>query len=109
MAPKNGLQGSLDLTMESMFSSPAPVVAKASPAIEPVQVAPEEKMVEPKKVCKSGRKNKEDKAIPRTVYLTDSVFQRLQLMAIMQKKRISGVISDLLDKSAENLTIRKVS
>lgn len=112
MAPKIGLQVPLDLGLESLISVPKPqpqpvqVQEEAHPTpnvnIQTEGIAASEKQRKP-------RKAKADKATPRTVYLTDSVFQRLQLMAIMQKKRISSVISKLLDEAAEDLIIKKAS
>lgn len=112
MAPKIGLQVPLDLGLESLISIP-------KPQPQPVQVQEETQPtpnvnIQTEAIAaadkhRKPRKTKADKATPRTVYLTDSVFQRLQLMAIIQKKRISAIIGDLLEKSAENLTIKKVS
>ena len=97
-------------TEAEVITAPAP--APAEEAVIPAivnkidDIAPE---AAPATKVKKARKAKEEIASPRTIYLTDSVFQRLQLMAIMQKKRISSVISKLLDEAAEDLIIKKDS
>ena len=97
-------------TEAEVITAPAP--APAEEAVIPAivnkidDIAPE---AAPATKVKKARKAKEEIASPRTIYLTDSVFQRLQLMAIMQKKRISSVISKLLDEAAEDLIIKKAS
>jgi macrodomain Ter protein organizer (MatP/YcbG family) len=90
------------------ITAPAPAEEAVTPAIvnKIDDIAPE---AAPAMKVKKARKAKEEIASPRTIYLTDSVFQRLQLMAIMQKKRISSVISKLLDEAAEDLIIKKAS
>lgn len=87
-------------TITAPIEEPAPIVNKIDEVAQ--EAAPTNKV-------RKARKSKEEIASPRTIYLTDSVFQRLQLMAIMQKKRISFVISKLLDESAEDLIIKKAS
>lgn len=100
MAPKNGLQGSLDLTMESMFSSaPAPVIAKASPALEPAQVAHEEKKAEPKQVSKS---NKASSWRQRGLCLSEGIMLRLKLESLKTGKSLSEVADDCLNRHLPN-------
>lgn len=95
-------------TEAEVITAPAPAEEAVTPAIvnKIDDIAPE---AAPAMKVKKARKSKEEIASPRTIYLTDSVFQRLQLMAIMQKKRISSVISKLLDEAAEDLIIKKAS
>lgn len=95
-------------TEAEAITAPAPAEEAVIPAIvnKIDDIAPE---AAPATKVKKARKAKEEIASPRTIYLTDSVFQRLQLMAIMQKKRISSVISKLLDEAAEDLIIKKAS
>lgn len=100
MAPKNGLQGSLDLTMEAMLpSSPAPVVAKASPAIEPAQVTHEEKKVEPKQVSKS---NNASSWRQRGLCFSESTMLRLKLESLKTGKSLSEVADDCLNRHLPN-------
>ena len=118
---KSGLPANCNLA-DMFLKPPAPIVETEAEAI--IAPAPAEEAVTPAIVnkiddiapeaapatkVKKARKAKEEIASPRTIYLTDSVFQRLQLMAIMQKKRISSVISKLLDEAAEDLIIKKAS
>jgi hypothetical protein len=94
-------------TEAELITAPAPAEAVTPAIVNKIDdIAPE---AAPAMKVKKARKAKEEIASPRTIYLTDSVFQRLQLMAIMQKKRISSVISKLLDEAAEDLIIKKAS
>lgn len=97
MAHRNGLQGSLDLTLESMFS-PAPaavVVSKESVAPELVQSAPVVKM---EKVAKT--------AMPawrqRGLCLSESIMLRLKLESLKTGKSLSEVADDCLNRYLPN-------
>lgn len=99
MAHKNGLQGSLDLTMESMFSpSPAPVVSKESSTQEPAQSAP---VVNAEKVHKVAKP-----AMPawrqRGLCLSESIMLRLKLESLKTGKSLSEVADDHLNRSLPN-------
>jgi hypothetical protein len=100
MAHKNGLQGSLDLTMEAMFSpAPAPtVVSKESSAHEPAQSAP---VVNAEKVHKVAKP-----AMPswrqRGLCLSESIMMRLKLESLKTGKSLSEVADDHLNRSLPN-------
>ena len=101
MAHKNGLQGSLDLTMESMFSpapAPAPVVSKESSTQEPAHVAP---VVNAEKVHKVAKP-----AMPswrqRGLCLSESIMMRLKLESLKTGKSLSEVADDHLNRSLPN-------
>lgn len=94
MAHKNGLQGSLDLTMESMLSpAPAPtVVSKESSTQEPAPVVNAEKV---HKVAKSSWKQ-------RGLCLSESIMMRLKLESLKTGKSLSEVADDHLNRSLPN-------
>ena len=98
MAHKNGLQGSLDLTMEAMFSpapAAAPVVSKESLTQEPAHVAP---VVNAEKVTKT--------AMPawrqRGLCLSESIMLRLKLESLKTGKSLSEVADDCLNRYLPN-------
>lgn len=97
MAHKNGLQTSLDLTMESMLS-PAPVVSKESSTQEPAQSAP---VVNAEKVHKVTKP-----AMPswrqRGLCLSESIMMRLKLESLKTGKSLSEVADDHLNRSLPN-------
>lgn len=96
MAHKNGLQGSLDLTMESMFSpSPAPVVSKESSTQEPAHVAPVVNAEKVHKVAKSSWKQ-------RGLCLSESIMLRLKLESLKTGKSLSEVADDCLNRYLPN-------
>lgn len=97
MAHKNGLQGSLDLTMESMLSpAPAPtVVSKESSTQEPAQSAPVVKTEKVHKVAKSSWKQ-------RGLCLSESIMLRLKLESLKTGKSLSEVADDHLNRSLPN-------
>ena len=102
MAHKNGLQGSLDLTMEAMFSpAPAaavPVVSKESSTPEPIQSAP---VVNAEKVHTVAKP-----AMPswrqRGLCLSESIMLRLKLESLKTGKSLSEVADDHLNRSLPN-------
>ena len=97
MAHKNGLQGSLDLTLESMFS-PAPaavVVSKESVAPEPVQSAP---VVKTAKVAKPARSTWKQ----RGLCLSEPIMLRLKLESLKTGKSLSEVADDCLNRYLPN-------
>ena len=100
MAHKNGLQGSLDLTMESMLSpAPAPtVVSKESSTSEPAHVSP---VVNAEKVHKVAKP-----AMPswrqRGLCLSESIMMRLKLESLKTGKSLSEVADDHLNRSLPN-------
>ena len=97
MAHKNGLQGSLDLTMEAMFS-PAPaavVVSKESSTSEPVQSAPVVKTEKVHKVAKSSWRQ-------RGLCLNESIMLRLKLESLKTGKSLSEVADDYLNRYLPN-------
>ena len=101
MAHKNGLQGSLDLTMEAMFSpAPAavPVVSKESLTQEPAHVAP---VVNEEKVRKVTKP-----AMPawrqRGLCLSESIMMRLKLESLKTGKSLSEVVDDVLNRHLPN-------
>jgi len=97
MAHKNGLQGSLDLTLESMFS-PAPaavVVSKESVAPELVQSAPVEKT---EKVAKPARSTWKQ----RGLCLSEPIMLRLKLESLKTGKSLSEVADDCLNRYLPN-------
>lgn len=97
MAHKNGLQGSLDLTLESMFS-PAPaavVVSKESVAPELVQSAP---VVKTEKVAKPARSTWKQ----RGLCLSEPIMLRLKLESLKTGKSLSEVADDHLNRSLPN-------
>ena len=96
MAHKNGLQGSLDLTMEAMFSpAPAPVVSKESSTQEPAQSAPVVNAEKVHKVAKSSWKQ-------RGLCLSESIMLRLKLESLKTGKSLSEVADDHLNRSLPN-------
>lgn len=98
MAHKNGLQGSLDLTMEAMFSpapAAAPVVSKESSTQEPVQSAPVVKTEKVNKVAKSSWKQ-------RGLCLSESIMLRLKLESLKTGKSLSEVADDCLNRYLPN-------
>lgn len=99
MAHKNGLQTSLDLTMEAMLSpAPAPVVSKESSTSEPAQSAP---VVNAEKVHKVAKP-----AMPawrqRGLCLSESIMLRLKLESLKTGKSLSEVADDHLNRSLPN-------
>ncbi len=97
MAHKNGLQGSLDLTLESMFS-PAPaavVVSKESVAPELVQSAP---VVKTEKVAKPARSTWKQ----RGLCLSEPIMLRLKLESLKTGKSLSEVADDCLNRYLPN-------
>ena len=101
MAHKNGLQGSLDLTMESLISAPAaavPVVSKESQVSEPIHVAP---VVNAEKVHKVAKP-----AMPawrqRGLCLSESIMMRLKLESLKTGKSLSEVVDDVLNRHLPN-------
>jgi hypothetical protein len=94
MAHKNGLQGSLDLTMEAMFS-PAPVVSKESSTQEPAQSAPVVNAEKVHKVAKSSWKQ-------RGLCLSESIMLRLKLESLKTGKSLSEVADDCLNRYLPN-------
>ena len=101
MAHKNGLQTSLDLTMEAMFSpapAAAPVVSKESSTQEPVQSAPVVKTEKVNRVAKP--------AMPawrqRGLCLSESIMLRLKLESLKTGKSLSEVADDHLNRSLPN-------
>ena len=97
MAHKNGLQGSLDLTMEAMFSpAPAPtVVSKESSTQEPAQSASVVKTEKVHKVAKSSWKQ-------RGLCLSESIMLRLKLESLKTGKSLSEVADDCLNRYLPN-------
>ena len=99
MAHKNGLQGSLDLTMESMLSpAPAPtptVVSKESSTQEPAQSAPVVNAEKVHKVAKSSWKQ-------RGLCLSESIMLRLKLESLKTGKSLSEVADDCLNRYLPN-------
>ena len=97
MAHKNGLQGSLDLTMEAMFSpAPAPtVVSKESSTQEPAQSAPVVNAEKVHKVAKSSWKQ-------RGLCLSESIMLRLKLESLKTGKSLSEVADDCLNRYLPN-------
>lgn len=100
MAHRNGLQGSLDLTLESMFS-PAPaavVVSKESVAPELVQSTPVVNAELVHKVAKT--------AMPawrqRGLCLSESIMLRLKLESLKTGKSLSEVADDCLNRYLPN-------
>jgi|688.fasta_scaffold85632_3 hypothetical protein len=102
MAHKNGLQGSLDLTMESLISAPAaaavPVVSKESQVSEPIHVAPAANAEKVHKVTKP--------AMPawrqRGLCLSESIMMRLKLESLKTGKSLSEVVDDVLNRHLPN-------
>ena len=98
MAHKNGLQGSLDLTMEAMFSpapAAAPVVSKESSTQEPAQSAPVVNAEKVHKVAKSSWKQ-------RGLCLSESIMLRLKLESLKTGKSLSEVADDCLNRYLPN-------
>ena len=97
MAHKNGLQGSLDLTMESMLSpAPAPtVVSKESSTQESAQSASVVKTEKVHKVAKSSWKQ-------RGLCLSESIMLRLKLESLKTGKSLSEVADDCLNRYLPN-------
>ena len=99
MAHKNGLQTSLDLTMEAMLSpAPAaavPVVSKESSTSEPVQSAPVVKTEKVHKVAKSSWRQ-------RGLCLNESIMLRLKLESLKTGKSLSEVADDYLNRYLPN-------
>ena len=99
MAHKNGLQGSLDLTMEAMFSpAPAaavPVVSKESSSQEPAHVAPVVNAEKVHKVAKSSWRQ-------RGLCLNESIMLRLKLESLKTGKSLSEVADDYLNRYLPN-------
>lgn len=97
MAHKNGLQGSLDLTMESMLSpaSAPTVVSKESSTQEPAQSASVVKTEKVHKVAKSSWKQ-------RGLCLSESIMLRLKLESLKTGKSLSEVADDCLNRYLPN-------
>ena len=102
MAHKNGLQTSLDLTMEAMLS-PAPAAASSAPVVvskesstsEPVQSAPVVNAEKVHKVAKSSWRQ-------RGLCLNDSIMLRLKLESLKTGKSLSEVADDYLNRYLPN-------
>ena len=94
MAHKNGLQGSLDLTMEAMLS-PAPVVKKESSTNEPSQPAP---VVNKENVTKPSKSSWRQ----RGLCLSESIMLRLKLESLKTGKSLSEVADDCLNRHLPN-------
>ena len=97
MAHKNGLQGSLDLTMESMLSpaSAPTVVSKESSTQEPAQSASVVKTEKVHKVSNSSWKQ-------RGLCLSESIMLRLKLESLKTGKSLSEVADDCLNRYLPN-------
>ena len=97
MAHKNGLQGSLDLTMESMLSpaSAPTVVSKESSTQESAQSASVVKTEKVHKVAKSSWKQ-------RGLCLSESIMLRLKLESLKTGKSLSEVADDCLNRYLPN-------
>ena len=99
MAHKNGLQTSLDLTMEAMLSpAPAaavPVVSKESSTQEPAHVAPVVNAEKVHKVAKSSWRQ-------RGLCLNESIMLRLKLESLKTGKSLSEVADDYLNRYLPN-------
>ena len=97
MAHKNGLQGSLDLTMESMLSpaSAPTVVSKESSTQEPAQSAPVVNAEKVHKVAKSSWRQ-------RGLCLNESIMLRLKLESLKTGKSLSEVADDYLNRYLPN-------
>jgi len=98
MAHKNGLQTSLDLTMEAMLS-PAPaaasVVSKESSTSEPAHVSPVVNAEKVHKVAKSSWRQ-------RGLCLNESIMLRLKLESLKTGKSLSEVADDYLNRYLPN-------
>jgi len=98
MAHKNGLQTSLDLTMEAMLS-PAPaaasVVSKESSTSEPAHVSPVVNVEKVHKVAKSSWRQ-------RGLCLNESIMLRLKLESLKTGKSLSEVADDYLNRYLPN-------
>lgn len=98
MAHKNGLQGSLDLTMEAMFSPAPTVVSKESSTSEPAPSAPVANAEKVHKVAKP--------AMPawrqRGLCLSESIMMRLKLESLKTGKSLSEVVDDVLNRHLPN-------
>ena len=102
MAHKNGLQTSLDLTMEAMLS-PAPAAASSAPVVvskesvapELVQSAP---VVKTEKVAKPARSTWKQ----RGLCLSEPIMLRLKLESLKTGKSLSEVADDYLNRYLPN-------
>jgi len=95
MAHKNGLQGSLDLTMEAMFSPAPTVVSKESSTSEPAHVSPVVNAEKVHKVAKSSWRQ-------RGLCLNESIMFRLKLESLKTGKSLSEVADDYINRYLPN-------
>ena len=106
-----------DLNFGALMSAPSSALAHAeSSTPEPVIVHESageevEKAISPltndrprRRVSKSS-----EPAKPRTIHLSDKVYDRLKLMAVVEKCKLSAIVSRLLDAHADKLSIKRAS
>jgi len=111
---KNGLTVPLE-SLEHLLSinDPLPPLVTAPAPIALAEnfsstIAQEEAPMK-KIMIKAGSTNNSEKGLPRTIYLTDKVYDRLKLMGFAGKCKVSTVIEKLLDDNADKFVFAKVS
>lgn len=107
-----------DLNFGALMSAPSSALAHAeSPTPEPVIVHESaagediEKAIAPLTSDRPRRRvpKSSEPAKPRTIHLSDKVYDRLKLMAVVEKCKLSAIVSRLLDAHADKLSIKRAS
>jgi len=90
----------------ALAPTPEPVIVHESAAGEDIEkaIAPLTSDRPRRRVPKSS-----EPAKPRTIHLSDKVYDRLKLMAVLEKCKISAIVSRLLDAHADKLSIKRAS
>ena len=106
-----------DLNFGALMSAPSSALAHAEsptpdPVIVPASAGEEvEKAISPLTNDRPRRRvpKSSEPAKPRTIHLSDKVYDRLKLMAVVEKCKLSAIVSRLLDAHADKLSIKRAS
>lgn len=106
-----------DLNFGALMSAPSSALTHTEfptpdPVIVPVSAGEEvEKAISPLTNDRPRRRvpKSSEPAKPRTIHLSDKVYDRLKLMAVVEKCKLSAIVSRLLDAHADKLSIKRAS
>lgn len=108
-----------DLSFGALMSAPATAPARVESLPPEAEASPEsaggdafEKVVTPALTGDRPRRRapkSSEPAKPRTIHLSDKVYDRLKLMAVVEKCKISAIVARLLDAHADKLSIKRAS
>ncbi|NDB69749.1 MAG: hypothetical protein EB015_17445 [Methylocystaceae bacterium] len=103
-----------DLNFGALMSAPARAESSTPEAVivhEAAAGEAVEKVVSPLASDRPRRRvpKSSDPAKPRTIHLSDKVYDRLKLMAVLEKCKISAIVSRLLDAHADKLSVKRAS